>query len=180
MKLWIDQIESPIGAILVVTDDAAVYAIEFADQEARMLSLLQRRFTDLEFQAAENPLGVSDRLCAYFDREFDAIADIPVNTGGTDFQQTVWLALRSIPIGSVVSYGQLATQLGNANASRAVGMANSLNPVSIVLPCHRVIGSDSSLTGYAGGLERKRWLLEHEGFELKKASPSASDQLTLF
>lgn len=177
MELWIDQVESPIGAILVTADDEAVCAVEFVDQQQRMLGLLRRRFGAVQFREVKNPLGVSDRLRKYFDRAFETFSAIPVNPGGTEFQQRVWAALRSIPVGKVISYGQLAAQLGNPNASRAVGLANSLNPVSIVIPCHRVIGANSTLTGYAGGLERKRWLLEHEGVELGQAT---SDQLKLF
>jgi methylated-DNA-[protein]-cysteine S-methyltransferase len=92
-----------------------------------------------------------------------ALDQVPVSAGGTAFQQRVWKALRTIPAGETRSYGQLAVQLRHPKASRAVGHANSLNPVAIIVPCHRVIGASSALTGYAGGLHRKRWLLHHEG-----------------
>lgn len=167
MKLWLDRLDSPIGEILVVTDDRALYALDFADYEARMLTLLRQRFQALEFTNVKNSLGICDRLHAYFAGNFDVLEEIPVNLGGTAFQQQVWQALRSIPVGTVMSYGKLATQLHKPNASRAVGMANSLNPISIVLPCHRVVGANASLTGYAGGLDRKRWLLAHEGVTLE-------------
>jgi methylated-DNA-[protein]-cysteine S-methyltransferase len=107
----------------------------------------------------------TDRLQAYFDRDFTALNDLPVNPGGTAFQQKVWQVLRSIPVGRTWAYGELAKHLGQPTAARAVGMANSLNPIGIVLPCHRVVGANGKLTGYAGGLERKRWLLEHEANE---------------
>ena len=87
---------------------------------------------------------------------------IPVQTGGTPFQQQVWNALREIPLGQTFTYSQLAAAVGSPKAARAVGMTNSLNPVAIVLPCHRVVGCNASLTGYAGGVDRKRWLLNHE------------------
>ncbi len=90
-------------------------------------------------------------------------AHVVVDTGGTEFQRRVWAELRAIPPGSTRTYGELAARLGGPNASRAVGLANSQNPLSIVVPCHRLVGSDGSLTGYAGGLARKQWLLRHEG-----------------
>jgi methylated-DNA-[protein]-cysteine S-methyltransferase len=92
-----------------------------------------------------------------------AIDSLPVKTGGTVFQRSVWAALRTIPTGKTTTYGRLAAGLSRPKAVRAVGMANGANPISIVVPCHRVIGADATLTGYGGGLERKRWLLQHEG-----------------
>jgi methylated-DNA-[protein]-cysteine S-methyltransferase len=105
---------------------------------------------------------------AYFAGDLSAIERLAVVTGGTDFQREVWAALRRIPAGRTLSYGALATQLGRPKAVRAVGLANGANPIGIVVPCHRVIGADGSLTGYGGGLERKRWLLAHEGAEAVK------------
>ena len=113
--------------------------------------------------AARDPLGVGTRLARYFDGRLDAIDDLPVDPGGTPFQRRVWSALRRLPCGATRSYGALAAGLGKPAASRAVGLANGANPIAIVIPCHRVIGSDGALTGYAGGIARKRWLLEHEG-----------------
>jgi methylated-DNA-[protein]-cysteine S-methyltransferase len=92
----------------------------------------------------------------------NAVERLPVRTNGTPFQQQVWAALREIPAATTMSYGELARKLGKPGASRAVGRANGSNPVGIVVPCHRVIGADGSLTGYGGGMDRKRWLLEHE------------------
>jgi methylated-DNA-[protein]-cysteine S-methyltransferase len=106
---------------------------------------------------------VSDRVRAYLDGELHALDDIAVDPGGTEFQQTVWSALRRIPVGETRTYGQVAASIGRPTASRAVGHANGSNPVAIVIPCHRVIGSHAALTGYAGGLPRKQWLLRHEG-----------------
>jgi methylated-DNA-[protein]-cysteine S-methyltransferase len=99
---------------------------------------------------------------AYFAGNLTAIDDLPVATGGTDFQRQVWRALRQIPCGETISYGELARRIDRPAAVRAVGLANGSNPISVVVPCHRVIGSDGSLTGYGGGIERKRWLLTHE------------------
>ena len=102
-------------------------------------------------------------LQRYFAGELAAIDTLPVQTGGTAFQREVWRALREIPCGGTVSYAELAERIGRPTAVRAVGLANGSNPVGIVVPCHRVIGANGSLTGYGGGIERKRWLLEHEG-----------------
>ena len=110
-----------------------------------------------------NPCGFSTRVHDYFAGDYHALDAIAVNTGGTPFQQQVWSTLRSIPVGTTLTYGTLAAQVGRPTAYRAVGATNGLNPVAIVLPCHRVVGANASLTGYAGGIERKEWLLQHEG-----------------
>lgn len=162
MELFFDRIESEIGDIVVVTDGQSLVALDYADYEPRMRKLLASRYGNFELTPLENPGGISDKVRAYLTGDFQALNNIPVNTGGTPFQQEVWQALRSIPVGTFVSYKELAQKVGRPTAYRAVGMTNSLNPVAIVLPCHRVVGSNAALTGYAGGLERKRWLLQHE------------------
>jgi methylated-DNA-[protein]-cysteine S-methyltransferase len=162
MKFFIDRIPSPIGIILLVSDGKSLCSLDFADYEARMMGLLQKRYESVEFVDTIDPQGFSSKIRAYLDGDYGSLDDITVNTGGTSFQQLVWQELRTILVGTTLSYGQLATKLGKPTASRAVGMANSLNPVAIVVPCHRVIGAKAKLTGYAGGLERKQWLLEHE------------------
>jgi methylated-DNA-[protein]-cysteine S-methyltransferase len=106
-------------------------------------------------------------LSAYFRGNLDRLGEIKWRVGGTDFQRSVWNALPSIPAGTTMSYGALATRLKVPKAVRAVGHANGANPLSVVIPCHRLIGADGSLTGYGGGIERKRWLLAHEGVSLK-------------
>jgi methylated-DNA-[protein]-cysteine S-methyltransferase len=116
----------------------------------------------VELVPTRNPFRFSDRIEAYLAGDLAAIDDIPVDTGGTDFQQRVWTALRRIPAGTTVTYATLARRIGHPTAIRAVGAANGQNPIAIVIPCHRMIGHDASLTGYAGGLWRKRWLLNHE------------------
>jgi len=115
-----------------------------------------------DVEEAPAPASITRPLDAYFEGDLDAVDVIPVATGGTVFQRDVWTALRGIKAGTTTNYGALAARLGRPNASRAVGMANGSNPISIVLPCHRVIGANGTLTGYGGGLPRKRWLLEHE------------------
>lgn len=162
VKLFIDKISSEIGTILIITDGEKLCALDFADYEPRMLKLLQKRYPSFYFQEMKNPQGFSSLVQAYLKGDRHSLENIPIDTGGTPFQQQVWLALQTIPWGTTISYGQLAAKINKPTAARAVGLANSLNPIAIVLPCHRVIGANSLLTGYAGGLERKRWLLNHE------------------
>ena len=166
MELFFDRIESEIGEIVVVTDGESLVALDYADYEPRMRKLLAARYGDFELTQRDNPGGISEKVRAYLAGDFHSLDDIPVSTGGTPFQQEVWRALRTIPVGTFVSYKELAYKVGRPTAYRAVGMTNSLNPVAIVLPCHRVVGANAALTGYAGGLERKRWLLRHEGAAL--------------
>jgi methylated-DNA-[protein]-cysteine S-methyltransferase len=163
IKLWTDTIESPIGQISIVVDDDRLCAVDFADYQARMMKLLARRYRSVELVPQNNPLGLAARLQAYLAGDPIDLNEIPVRMGGTAFQQQVWRKLTEIPVGEVWTYGQLAKSIDRPTASRAVGMANSLNPIAIVVPCHRVIGAQGKLTGYAGGLDRQRWLLQHEG-----------------
>ena len=117
----------------------------------------------LSSQAARDPGGASRAVDAYFAGQFDALDSFPVASNGTAFQQLVWRQLRDIRCGTTLSYGELAKRIGNPAASRAVGLANGSNPIAIAVPCHRVIGRDGSLTGYAAGLPRKEALLKREG-----------------
>ncbi len=178
-ELCIDRLPSAIGDLLLVSDGASLCALDFADYEARLLTLLKKRFAAVTLTPCANPQGFSDRLKAYLEGDLHSFDQVPVNPGGTAFQQQVWLGLRQIPAGTVVSYAELAAKLGKPTACRAVGMANSLNPVAIALPCHRVIGAKGQLTGYAGGIERKQWLLHHEGVDLALAGAPPSGQLSL-
>lgn len=172
--LLLGRVKSPIGEILVAWKGGALVALEFADARDRMMAALRRRHGDFTPVEAVDPAGVCTRIGAYLLGELDALDDIAVDGGGTEFQRKVWMELRRIAPGQVVSYGALARRMGIPNSVRAVARANALNPISIVVPCHRVIGSDGSLTGYGGGLPRKRWLLEHEGVVL----PSAPSNVT--
>ena len=162
-ELLIDKIASPIGTILLVATETQLCALDYEDYEQRMMKLLRRRFEHIHFKEADDPCGFSSQVRAYLEGEGCGLDSLPVNPGGTPFQQQVWTALRGIPSGTVMTYGELAKHLKRPTAYRAVGMTNALNPIAIVIPCHRLVGADGSLTGYAGGLERKRWLLEHEG-----------------
>jgi len=165
--LQYDKIDSPIGIVLIVVDAGQLCALDYEDYEQRMLTLLERRYGSVHLEPTTDPCGFSSRVRDYFAGDYSALDDIAVNTGGTAFQQQVWSALRSIPVGTTLTYGALAAKLGKPTAYRAVGGTNALNPVAIVLPCHRVVGADATLTGYAGGLARKQWLLEHEGYKAK-------------
>lgn len=161
--LRLDRLPTPIGEALLVTDTEGVLrALDWADHEARLRRLLQRQGEPAPLVAGRAPEAVRRALDGYFAGELHRLAAIAWRTGGTPFQRAVWAALAQIPPGATVSYGALAARLGCPKAVRAVGLANGANPVSLVVPCHRVIGSDGSLTGYGGGLARKRWLLAHE------------------
>ena len=162
-QLQMDVISSPIDDIVIVVDGDRMCSLDFVDYTRRMMTLLERRYGPVDLVPTTNPFGYSDLIRGYFAGDYRSLDAIPVSTGGTQFQQQVWSALRTIPAGTIKTYGELAMQIGKPNAYRAVGATNALNPIGIVLPCHRVIGADASLTGYAGGLERKRWLLQHEG-----------------
>ena len=162
--LTLDRIATPVGEVLLVTDaDGAVRALDFADYEARMMRLLGRHSPGFTLTSGRAPEAVRRAVEAYFAGEVAALDGLVVKTGGTDFQRSVWAALRAIPAGETRSYGQLAAAIGSPRAVRAAGLANGQNPVAVIVPCHRVIGANGALTGYAGGLERKRWLLNHEG-----------------
>ena len=162
--LLIDRLDTPIGRALLVSDeDDRLRVLDWEDHEDRMLVHLRRRYgeTRLEERRAADEIRLP--LERYFAGELGALAEIPCRGEGTTFQHLVWDALTRIPVGETVSYGELADRIGKASAVRAVGLANGANPIGVVVPCHRVIGADGSLTGYGGGLPRKRWLLRHEG-----------------
>ncbi len=162
MTLEIPELRSPIGQIVVAVQDGRLCALRFTEHWPPMRALLEKRFAQVEFRTAADPAGVITCLERYFAGDLTALDAIAVDTGGTPFQQRVWQELRRIPAGRTVSYGHVAAAIGAPTAVRAVGAANGANPVGIVLPCHRVIGSNGQLTGYGGGIERKRWLLAHE------------------
>ena len=162
--LTLDRVATPVGEVLLVTDgEGAVRALDFADYEARMTRLLVRHAPGAMVVEGRAPEPVRTAVERYFGGEVRALDGLTVATGGTDFQRTVWKALRAIPAGETRTYGQLAAAIGSPRAVRAAGLANGQNPIAVIVPCHRVIGANGTLTGYAGGLARKRWLLAHEG-----------------
>ena len=162
--LTLDRVATPVGEVLLVTDgQGAVRALDFADYEARMTRLLARHAPGAMVVEGRAPEPIRSAVEGYFGGDVRALDGLTVATGGTDFQRTVWKALRAIPAGETRTYGQLAAAIGSPRAVRAAGLANGQNPVAVIVPCHRVIGVNGTLTGYAGGLARKRWLLAHEG-----------------
>ncbi len=160
--LSIDRLATPIGPIWLVFDDAALRALDFEPFRDRVEQRLRRHYGAFALNERAAPAGWVAAFDRYFAGALEALDAIPVATGGTPFQREVWAALRRVPPARPTTYGALAARLGRAGASRAVGMANHGNPIAIVVPCHRVVGADGALTGYAGGVERKAWLLEHE------------------
>jgi methylated-DNA-[protein]-cysteine S-methyltransferase len=165
LQFLIDRVDTPIGEMMIVADRAGkLRAIDRTDHEARMRRLLRLQYGENQFnlESAHNPSGLTQAITRYFAGDLTAIDALPVKTAGTPFQQDVWRALRTIPCGSTISYAELAERIGRPTAVRAVGLANGSNPVGVVVPCHRVIGSNGSLTGYGGGVKRKSWLLMHE------------------
>ena len=174
-QFQIDRIASPLDTLLVVCDRAGrLRALDFQDHEARLRRLLRAHYGEDGFALAAGraPAAVTAALDGFFAGSVHALGALEVETGGTAFQRSVWHALRRIPAGVTTSYGALARAIGKPGAARAVGLANGANPIAIVVPCHRVIGAGGSLTGYAGGVERKRWLLEHEQTWCAASTPS--------
>jgi methylated-DNA-[protein]-cysteine S-methyltransferase len=168
LHLLMNRIATPIGEMLIVADDDGnLRATDWTDHEVGMLRSLRRHYGENGFclESAPKTNRLTDAINSYFAGELTAIDTLPVQTAGTPFQREVWRALRKIPCGTTVSYGKLAEQIRRPAAVRAVGLANGSNPIGVVVPCHRVIGANGSLTGYGGGIERKRWLLQHESNE---------------
>jgi methylated-DNA-[protein]-cysteine S-methyltransferase len=152
---FFSELDSPVGALLLVGDDRALSGLYMHDQRHRPPLPDGCRRNDRMFREAR------EQLRAYFAgklRDFE----LQLAAEGSEFQRAVWKALGAIPFGRTESYGALARRIGKPGASRAVGLANGRNPIGIIVPCHRVVGADGSLTGYGGGLTRKQWLLEHE------------------
>ena len=161
LLLLMDHLNTPIGEMLIVADEEGdLRAIDWSDYETRMYrSLRLYNAEHYTLEPTRNPHGLTHAIERYFAGELSALDTLPVKSEGTSFQQSVWTALRTIPCGSTLSYAALAAQIGRPAAVRAVGLANGSNPVGVVVPCHRVIGANGSLTGYGGGIQRKSWLL---------------------
>ncbi|MBO9560547.1 MAG: methylated-DNA--[protein]-cysteine S-methyltransferase [Caulobacter sp.] len=162
--LTLTVLPTPIGEIDVVTDaDGRLRVLEFHDQPQRLARALRLHHRGQTVETGATPSAVREGLAAYFDGELAALKRVPWTIGGTAFQHRMWTALVEIPPGQTSTYAGLAERLGRPAAVRAVGAANGANPIAVVVPCHRLIAADGALTGYGGGVERKRWLLAHEG-----------------
>jgi len=170
MDLFLDELVSPIGTIALISDGEALRVLDFVDCEERMQRLLKLHYGEQRPVRSCESFSIKRRMEAYFAGELTSVDSIAVRSEGTAFQKQVWAELRKTAAGTTLSYGALAKRIGRPGASRAVGLANGSNPIAIVVPCHRVIGSNGALTGYGGGIERKRWLLEHEGAQLLLAT----------
>jgi methylated-DNA-[protein]-cysteine S-methyltransferase len=166
-KLLVDQFDSPVGRLCLAVNEQGVI---------RQLTWTRDSLPAPErVKAVQNPFGLRTRLESYFQGNVSLLDELEAEGHGTEFQRRVWSALRAIPVGTTSTYKRIAVDLGKPTAMRAVGGANHVNPIGIVVPCHRVIGHDGSLTGYAGGLERKAWLLAHEA----RHAPGRGQQLVL-
>jgi methylated-DNA-[protein]-cysteine S-methyltransferase len=158
MKIFC-RLDSPIGPLLLTSDGESLTGLYMGTPSKQ-----PQMGSDWIEGSDAGPLTRAERqLMEYFSGN-RKVFDLPLELEGTEFQKRVWWQLSKIPFGETLSYGQLANRLGNPNASRAVGLANGRNPIAVIVPCHRVIGADGSLTGFGGGIPRKRWLLSHEGF----------------
>ena len=176
LALYCGRFDTPIGLGIAVFDaQDRLRALDWEDHESRMLELIRRYYgVETHLEERSLPQAIHGRLKAYFDGEIGALGQIECSLPGTPFQRKVWSALRGIPGGSTRSYAAMAAHIGRGAAVRAVGAANGANPISVVIPCHRLVGSDGSLTGYGGGIDRKRWLLKHEGVDVDRImSPRA-------
>ena len=166
-RFGLDRLTTPIGIALLVTDaEGALRALDWEDYEPRMRELLRLQYGAVDLSDLPAPTEMRTALSGYFEGDLGQLSGVAWRIAGTPFQQKVWTALAKIPAGTTMSYGAMAARIDMPKAIRAVGHANGSNPISVVLPCHRLIGADGSLVKYGGGLERKRWLLRHEGVEI--------------
>jgi methylated-DNA-[protein]-cysteine S-methyltransferase len=171
---------TPVGLVrFAVEDDGAVAALGFDDRWAALSRWLDRRSGGVTLAPSRAAAPTGDAIDAYLAGDLAALAALAVSLRGTDFQRRVWTALRAIPAGATASYADIARAVGAPRAVRAVGAANGANPVSIIVPCHRIIGSDGSLTGYGGGIPRKVWLLAHEAGAQLPPSPKRQTPMPL-
>lgn len=163
-RLLTERLSTPLGAATIVTDETGcLRGFDWDDEHGRLDRLMKRYYPGISPSEGAAPAIIREAFGRYFAGDVSALSGLGWRSGGTTFQLTVWRRLCDIPPGQTISYGELAKRIGNPKAVRAVGLANGANPISLVAPCHRVIGASGSLTGYGGGLTRKLWLLKHEG-----------------
>lgn len=163
MRLALSTVASPIGELTLAARDGRLCLLHFGGDGPDVRRTLERWYRDMPIGRDPDPAGAETALANYFGGDLNALDAIEVELNGTPFQRRVWDALRAVRVGTTCSYADLARTVGAVSAVRAVGAANGANPIALVVPCHRVIGANGSLTGYGGGLDRKRWLLYHEG-----------------
>ena len=178
MQIEIAFVETPVGRLALAVADGSLVRVDFGERKLRRG--LKERFGEVTLRERRDPCGFAAGMRAYLRGDLGAIDEFRTDTGGTEFQRKVWKQLRRIPHGKTISYGELARRIGRPTASRAVGLANGSNPISVVIPCHRVIGADGRLTGYGGGLPRKEWLLRHEGAVFRTNQTRASQSALPF
>ena len=159
-------VHTPIDALTLAAKDGRLCVLHFGAKEASVRAAVHRWYPGEPIERRPDPAGAATALAKYFSGQLDVLDTIAIEMNGTPFQQRVWQALRTIRAGHTASYSEIAAAIGAPSAVRAVGAANGANPIAVIVPCHRVIGSNGSLTGYGGGLRRKEWLLRHEGRRL--------------
>lgn len=165
MQMFMSNLASPLGDILLVTDSKKIVrALDFVDHKARLHRGLREHYGSVEMAEVPAPSEIAQAIDLYFSGELGMLGNLRTETAGSELQRRVWGALRNIPVGTTTTYGKLAKELGfgDPRAAIAIGAANGANPIAIIVPCHRVIASNGDLKGYAWGIHRKRWLLEHE------------------
>lgn len=171
------HIKTPLGKLLAVASEHGLCAVDFSseDRPDAVVERVSRQYPDPKWQQGMNCFikAAEDWFKRYFHADFASLRDIPLDLIGTEFEKKIWSALMRIPLGQLASYGELATAAGSPGAARAVGGAVGRNPIGIIIPCHRIIGGSRTLTGYGGGLERKQWLLRHEGFTVSGQTRSS-------
>lgn len=179
----VERVPSPIGALDVATRDGALVYVSFETMSPRTEQWLDRAFPGETHRAPPGPTEAARAIARWFDDPRTPIQELPLDLRGSSFEVRAWGALLRVPLGRTASYGELARAVGEPEAAQAIGRAMGANPVPIVVPCHRCVGADGALTGFGGGLERKRWLLVHEGALLlsvevtpKRASPACAPQ----
>lgn len=165
--IHLTTLQSPIGELTIGARGTRVCLLHFGGDSPAVRTMLGRWYKDEPIELHPDPAGAVSALREYFGGSMAALDGIEVEMNGTPFQKRVWTALRSVRCGTTTSYAAIAKTINAPKAVRAVGAANGANPVAVIVPCHRIIGTDGSLTGYGGGLERKRWLLQHEGVLLR-------------
>ena len=159
-ELYIETISSPVGSIDLITQSDVLISVDFSDCRDRMIRLLEKRMGSFSLHPQSHEYAQC--LKAYFAGHLHAVENVTLSLLGTPFQNRVWSALATVPVGTTLSYGELAKQINQPKAAQAVGRANAMNPILIFLPCHRIVGKNKQMVGYSGGLDRKAWLLNHE------------------